>query len=604
MWGNILIETNYHVNFNTQFPNTKTDVLIHLAQWQYWWWFWFSFLWVMYYLFLARTLRYRTLKFRPKIVSSFRPHGKWGDLIICLIPVSWCANILINSNFLLKLLEWQAESSLFTIRIRGKQWYWVYKFDFKNFTEILSTPKNIGNNKWVFSFFGELKNSDNFLHLLNIRAQNKVIKKYWIRNLNKFDQEDRTNLSLITELLNVNNNSNTTFKNTNNTLFLNNFNNDPVFDLLFNKTSVINQLGTKKPESIDMTEWSVSVKLPNQLQLDDMLLQNRSFISLDNTPVDITLPKTNINKPGFNTKFLFENVKYKPSLNLNNVILNFSKNKINLNEEFKSFLNYTPDLKMNGGLNFLKFITHEESNKDVKLSLGKPNPISLIKIPVSKYNDYTNLFKFRYNDLNSNLNQRNVSKVPYFAFKQVRYKRRKLIPTVTKQYTDIDFLNKTTKGNFYLKNQYSIETDLKTPTTHYRMFRKNRFRNEKLNVVVSKRLLRVKKTLVLPTHVNIAAITNSYDVVHSWFIPGLGLKMDCVPGRSTHHTLYIDNSGFYYGQCAEICGRYHHHMPIRVCALPFEHFLIWWHTFGLPKLMYPGKDYKMLKSYSFRKFVW
>lgn len=558
----------------------------------------------MYYLFLARTLRYRTLKFRPKIVSSFRPHGKWGDLIICLIPVSWCANILINSNFLLKLLEWQAESSLFTIRIRGKQWYWVYKFDFKNFTEILSTPKNIGNNKWVFSFFGELKNSDNFLHLLNIRAQNKVIKKYWIRNLNKFDQEDKTNLSLITELLNVNNNLNTTFKNTNNVLFLNNSNNDPVFDLLLNKTSMINQPGIKNPEFINMTKWSAPIKLPNQLQLDNILVQNQSFISLSSTPVDIILSKTNVNKPGFNTKFLFENVKYKPSLNLNNVILNFSKNKININEEFKSFLNYTPDLKMDGELNFLKFITHEESNKDVKLSLGKPNPISLIKIPVSKYNDYTNLFKFRYNDLNSNLNQRSVSKVPYFAFKQVRYKRRKLIPTVTKQYTDIDFLNKTTKGNFYLKNQYSIETDLKTPTTHYRMFRKNRFRNEKLNVVVSKRLLRVKKTLVLPTHVNIAAITNSYDVVHSWFIPGLGLKMDCVPGRSTHHTLYIDNSGFYYGQCAEICGRYHHHMPIRVCALPFEHFLIWWHTFGLPKLMYPGKDYKMLKSYSFRKFVW
>lgn len=604
MWGNILIETNYHVNFNTQFPNTKTDVLIHLAQWQYWWWFWFSFLWVMYYLFLARTLRYRTLKFRPKIVSSFRPHGKWGDLIICLIPVSWCANILINSNFLLKLLEWQAESSLFTIRIRGKQWYWVYKFDFKNFTEILSTPKNIGHNKWVFSFFGELKNSDNFLHLLNIRAQNKVIKKYWIRNLNKFDQEDKTNLSLITELLNVNNNLNTTFKNTNNTLFLNNSNSDPVFDLLLNKTPVINQIGVKKPELIDMTKWSTPCKLPTQLKLDNVLLQNQSFIPVNNTPLDITLPKTNGNKPAFNTKFLFENVKYKPSLNLNNVILNFSKNKVNMNLEFTASLKHTPALKADGELNFLKFITHEESNKDVKLSLGKPNPISLIKIPVSKYNDYNNLFKFRYNDLNSNLNQRNVSKVPYFAFKQVRYKRRKLIPTVTKQYTDIDFLNKTAKGNFYLKNQYSIETDLKAPTTHYRMFRKNRFRNEKLNVVVSKRLLRVKKTLVLPTHVNIAAITNSYDVVHSWFIPGLGLKMDCVPGRSTHHTLYIDNSGFYYGQCAEICGRYHHHMPIRVCALPFEHFLIWWHTFGLPKLMYPGKDYKMLKSYSFRKFVW
>jgi heme/copper-type cytochrome/quinol oxidase subunit 2 len=117
-------------------------------------------------------------------------------------------------------------------------------------------------------------------------------------------------------------------------------------------------------------------------------------------------------------------------------------------------------------------------------------------------------------------------------------------------------------------------------------------------------LLRVKRTLVVPTHINITAITNSYDVVHSWFIPGLGLKMDCVPGRSTHHTFYVDNCGFYYGQCAEICGRYHHHMPIRVCALPFEHFLIWWNSFGLPKLMFPGKEYKNLKSYSFRKFVW
>lgn len=50
--------------------------------------------------------------------------------------------------------------------------------------------------------------------------------------------------------------------------------------------------------------------------------------------------------------------------------------------------------------------------------------------------------------------------------------------------------------------------------------------------------------------------------------------MDCVPGRSTHHTFYIDNVGLYYGQCAEICGRFHHHMPIRVCALPFDQFLV------------------------------
>lgn len=109
-------------------------------------------------------------------------------------------------------------------------------------------------------------------------------------------------------------------------------------------------------------------------------------------------------------------------------------------------------------------------------------------------------------------------------------------------------------------------------------------RSELVPVTLARRLLRTKRTLVLPAHVNLTVITNSYDVVHSWFIPGLGLKLDCVPGRSTHHTFYIDNIGFYYGQCAEICGRYHHHMPIRLCALPFNQFVVWWQSKGLARL--------------------
>ena len=129
--------------------------------------------------------------------------------------------------------------------------------------------------------------------------------------------------------------------------------------------------------------------------------------------------------------------------------------------------------------------------------------------------------------------------------------------------------------------------------------------HENIPVTLWKRLLRTKRTLVLPAHVNIALITNSYDVIHSWFIPGLGLKLDCVPGRATHHVLHIDNVGFYYGQCAEICGRYHHHMPIRVCALPFEHFLVWWHTYGLPKILGVKSTKKLYtKDHALRKYVW
>jgi len=39
MWGNILTEVSYMQNFNMSFSNNKSDVLIHLTQWQYWWWF-------------------------------------------------------------------------------------------------------------------------------------------------------------------------------------------------------------------------------------------------------------------------------------------------------------------------------------------------------------------------------------------------------------------------------------------------------------------------------------------------------------------------------------------------------------------------------------
>ena len=127
---------------------------------------------------------------------------------------------------------------------------------------------------------------------------------------------------------------------------------------------------------------------------------------------------------------------------------------------------------------------------------------------------------------------------------------------------------------------------------------------QNFNNVYYRRLLRTKRILVLPTNINITLITNSFDVIHSWYIPGLGIKLDCVPGRSTHHSLFIDHAGFYYGQCAEICGRYHHHMPIRVCALPFEHFLIWWYSYGLPYFNSTKITRKKSISSGLKQFNW
>jgi hypothetical protein len=70
-------------------------------------------------------------------------------------------------------------------------------------------------------------------------------------------------------------------------------------------------------------------------------------------------------------------------------------------------------------------------------------------------------------------------------------------------------------GKLILKNHSKLAVNDLDGDIQYRMIKKNKTRHEGTGVLFSKRLLRVKKTLVLPTHVSIAAITNSYDVVHS-----------------------------------------------------------------------------------------
>jgi hypothetical protein len=80
-----------------------------------------------------------------------RSHGKWGDFLVAVIPLSWCGNILINSNFILRMLEWQNESSLFTIRIQGKQWYWAYKYNSDVNYRLNNVFVNVGNNNWLYN---------------------------------------------------------------------------------------------------------------------------------------------------------------------------------------------------------------------------------------------------------------------------------------------------------------------------------------------------------------------------------------------------------------------------------------------------------------------
>lgn len=92
----------------------------------------------------------------------------------------------------------------------------------------------------------------------------------------------------------------------------------------------------------------------------------------------------------------------------------------------------------------------------------------------------------------------------------------------------------------------------------------------------NRRLLEVDSPLILPTNVNSKLVITAKDVLHSFAVPALGLKMDAVPGRLNQITVHIFKSGMFYGQCSELCGVNHGFMPIVVAAvdLPtFEQFL-------------------------------
>ena len=78
------------------------------------------------------------------------------------------------------------------------------------------------------------------------------------------------------------------------------------------------------------------------------------------------------------------------------------------------------------------------------------------------------------------------------------------------------------------------------------------------------RNLDVDSNLILPSNTYIRFLITSTDVIHSWTLPSLGIKMDAVPGRINQVGLEIYRPGIYYGMCSEICGINHSFMPIVV----------------------------------------
>nr|AFQ62388.1 cytochrome c oxidase subunit II [Kateretes pedicularius] len=89
------------------------------------------------------------------------------------------------------------------------------------------------------------------------------------------------------------------------------------------------------------------------------------------------------------------------------------------------------------------------------------------------------------------------------------------------------------------------------------------------------RLLDVDNRVVIPFESQIRMLVTSADVIHSWTIPSLGVKIDATPGRLNQISFSSNRAGMFFGQCSEICGANHSFMPIVVESISPKYFISW-----------------------------
>nr|YP_010158032.1 cytochrome c oxidase subunit II [Physosmaragdina nigrifrons]QRG29979.1 cytochrome c oxidase subunit II [Physosmaragdina nigrifrons]QUB07152.1 cytochrome c oxidase subunit 2 [Physosmaragdina sp. N56] len=89
------------------------------------------------------------------------------------------------------------------------------------------------------------------------------------------------------------------------------------------------------------------------------------------------------------------------------------------------------------------------------------------------------------------------------------------------------------------------------------------------------RLLDVDNRIPIPFNTQVRIMITAADVIHSWTIPSLGVKVDATPGRLNQASFLISRPGLFYGQCSEICGANHSFMPIVLESISPKKFINW-----------------------------
>nr|YP_004123425.1 cytochrome c oxidase subunit II [Corticium candelabrum]ADO51536.1 cytochrome c oxidase subunit 2 [Corticium candelabrum] len=89
------------------------------------------------------------------------------------------------------------------------------------------------------------------------------------------------------------------------------------------------------------------------------------------------------------------------------------------------------------------------------------------------------------------------------------------------------------------------------------------------------RLLEVDNKLIIPIQTQVRVLVTGADVIHSFAVPSLSVKVDAIPGRLNQTSFFINRPGIFYGQCSEVCGANHSFMPIVIEAVSLDKYTDW-----------------------------
>nr|YP_010274802.1 cytochrome c oxidase subunit II [Chrysopetalum debile]UJV31479.1 cytochrome c oxidase subunit 2 [Chrysopetalum debile] len=94
------------------------------------------------------------------------------------------------------------------------------------------------------------------------------------------------------------------------------------------------------------------------------------------------------------------------------------------------------------------------------------------------------------------------------------------------------------------------------------------------------RLMEVDHRAVIPMQTQVRFLITAADVIHSWTVPSMGVKVDGIPGRLNQIMIMNSKPGVFYGQCSEICGANHSFMPIALEVVDRHSFINWINTYA------------------------